>query len=132
MDLSSGISAQRSREVKRQAQTALAGDATNFPMPQLAGIMPELDLGGAYRRDVRSDIPTLLFSGDLDVRTPLEEQAVATAELGQLTRIIVQNGGHDLFESDPAIGGITADFLKGAKVPQQSLRLLPPAPGQSN
>lgn len=130
-DLASGISGSRRREVDRQARTALAGDATNFPMPQLAGAAPELDLGDGYRREVRSAIPTLLFSGDLDVRTPLEEQAVATAGLRRLTKIVVHNGGHDLFESDPTIAEIIATFLKGEPVAQTSLSLKLPGSGRS-
>ena len=128
MDLASGISPSRLTDVDRQARTALAGDATNFPMPQLVGVAPELDLGDGYRREVRSAIPTLLFSGDLDVRTPLEEQAVATAGLRRLTTIIVHNGGHDLFETDPKIADIIANFLKGAPVTQTSITLDLPAP----
>ncbi len=131
MDLASGISGSRQKEVDRQARTALAGDATNFPMPQLADMAPELDLGDRYRREVRSAIPTLLFSGDLDVRTPLEEQTVATAGLRRLTTIIVHNGGHDLFETDPAIARIIATFLKGALVTQKSLTLDLPGSGRS-
>lgn len=131
MDLASGISRSRRGEVDRQARTALVGDATNFPMPQLAGVAPELDLGDGFRREVRSSIPTLLFSGDLDPRTPLEEQAVATAGLRRLTRVVVHNGGHDLFEADPAIADIIASFLKGSPVTRSSLRLKPPLLGGS-
>lgn len=131
MDLASGVNGSRLKEVRLQARTALAGDATNFPMPQLVGVTPELDLGDSYRREVRSAIPTLLFSGDLDARTPLEEQAVATAGLGRLTTIVVRNGGHDLFEAHPAIAGLIVTFLKGAPVAQKSLRLDPPEPSRS-
>ncbi len=127
MDLASGISPAREREVGRQARTALAGDATNFPMPQVAGDVPGIDLGDGFRREVRSAIPTLLFSGDLDARTPLEEQTAATAGLRRLTKVVVHNGGHDLFESDPAIAGRIVTFLEGRKVAQTSLTLVLPA-----
>lgn len=131
MDLASGISRSRRREVDRQAGTALVGDATNFPMPQLAAVAPELDLGDGFRREVRSAIPTLLFSGDLDPRTPLEEQALATAGLRRLTRVLVRNGGHDLFEADPAIADMIATFLKGLPVTRRSLSLKLPEAAQS-
>ena len=130
MDLASGISGSRLRAVRRQAGTALAGDATNFPMPQIADALPKLDLGDGYRREVRSAIPVLLFSGDLDMRTPLEEQAVATAGLSRLTKVIVHNGGHDLFEADPKIAGMIAIFLKGERLTQTSFNIDLPAPGQ--
>ena len=130
MDLASGISGPRLRDVERQARTAVAGDATNFPMPQIATVAPGLALGDDYRREVRSAIPTLLFSGDLDVRTPLEEQAVATAGLRRLTRIVVHNGGHDLFEADPRISAMIGTFLKGGAIRDTSLDLVLPKPGR--
>lgn len=129
MDLASGISASRLGQVERQADTSISGDATNFPMPQIARAVPKLDLGNAFRREVRSAIPTLLLSGDLDVRTPLEEQSVATAGLKRLTRIVVHNGGHDLFEADPRIGQTIAAFFRGEQLTPGSLSLPMPESG---
>ena len=57
----------------------------------------------------------LLLSGDLDVRTPLEEQAEATAGLKRLHRILVRNGGHDLFEAHPDVPAILVDFFSEAE-----------------
>ena len=130
MDLASGISAPRRAAVELQARLALAGTATNFPMPQLTGAVTGLDLGDGFRRDVRSAIPTLLFSGDLDLRTPLEEQVAATTGLRRLTRIVVRNGGHDLFEADPRIAGIVVAFLKGEPVDPSPLAIALPTPRQ--
>jgi pimeloyl-ACP methyl ester carboxylesterase len=126
MDVASGITDARLALIRRQAPATLAGMAVNFPMPQLRGAVPGLDLGDAYRREIRSAIPTLLFAGDLDVRTPLEEQAEATAGLSNLRRIIVRNGGHDLFEAHPDVSGLLADFFSGRPVAVTELSL--PAP----
>jgi pimeloyl-ACP methyl ester carboxylesterase len=126
MDLASGISRKRLGEFGREATTAIVGTATNFPMPQVSGLVPAIDLGDAFRTDVRSSIPTLVFSGDLDLRTPLEEQAAATNGLRRLTTVVVRNGGHDLYETDPAIAGMIATFFKGGNVTQTTLTL-PPA-----
>ncbi|MEA3039854.1 MAG: hypothetical protein QOE79_2367 [Sphingomonadales bacterium] len=130
MDVASGITAARLALVRRQAAASLAGAATNFPMPQLRGAVPGLDLGDAYRREIRSSIPTLLLSGDLDVRTPLEEQAEATAGLTRFHRILVRNGGHDLFEAHPAVAGILVDFFSGRAVRTTEISLPPPRPGR--
>lgn len=131
IDLASGISASRRAIVERQARTALAGDATNFPMPQIAGAVLGIDLGDGFRRDVRSSIPTLLFSGDLDLRTPIEEQAAATAGLSRLTQIVVRNGGHDLYEADPRIAAIVVAFLRGETVDPAPLTIALPTAGGS-
>jgi hypothetical protein len=50
-------------------------------MPQLNGAVPGIDLGDSFRHELRSDHPVLLLAGDLDLRTPLEEQAEAMAGL---------------------------------------------------
>jgi pimeloyl-ACP methyl ester carboxylesterase len=96
-------------------------------MPQLRGSVPGLDLGDGFRREIRSDIPVLLLSGDLDVRTPIEEQAAATAGLTRLHRILVRNGGHDLFEAHPDVPAILTDFFSGRKVRATELTLRPPS-----
>jgi pimeloyl-ACP methyl ester carboxylesterase len=100
--------------------------AVNFPMPQLRGSVPDLDLGDRFRDEIRAPHPVLLFSGDLDVRTPLEEQAVATEGLGNLHRILVRNGGHDLFEAHPDVAGLLVDFFSGRPLTVTELSL--PAP----
>jgi pimeloyl-ACP methyl ester carboxylesterase len=125
-DIASGITDSKLALVRRQAPDSLLGTATNFPMPQLRGAVAGLDLGDGFRREISSDIPVLLLSGDLDVRTPLEEQAEATAGLKRLHRIVVRNGGHDLFEAHPAIPAILADFFAGRKV--KATELVLPAP----
>lgn len=123
MDLSSGVSADRLKAIADQAPNSLLGHTTNFPMPQMQGVVPGLDLGADYRAEIVSDIPTLLFSGELDVRTPLEEQAGATAGLRKLTRIEVRGGGHDLFEAHPAVPVMLADFFSGKAVASGDLMI---------
>jgi hypothetical protein len=62
------------------------------------------------------------------VRTPLEEQAAATAGLTRLHRIVVRNGGHDLFEAHPGVPAILVDFFSGRKVTVTELTLPQPSP----
>jgi pimeloyl-ACP methyl ester carboxylesterase len=126
MDISSGISAPRLALVERQARASLLGSAVNFPMPQLRGTVPGIDLGDRFRREIRSRHPVLLLAGDLDVRTPLEEQEAATAGLRNLHRVLVRNGGHDLFEAHPDVPALLLAFFKGRPVTTTELQL--PAP----
>jgi pimeloyl-ACP methyl ester carboxylesterase len=125
-DIASGITDSKLALVRRQAPDSLLGTATNFPMPQLRGAVPGLDLGDGFRKEIVSSIPVLLLSGDLDVRTPLEEQAAATGGLKRLHRIVVRNGGHDLFEAHPDIPAILTDFFSGRTVTVTELMLPPP------
>jgi pimeloyl-ACP methyl ester carboxylesterase len=123
MDVASGISDARLAQVAREGRDAVVGTATNFPMPQLARALPEMNLAPAFRSDVRSSVPTLVFSGDLDLRTPIEEQDEAIAGLSNATRVTVRGGGHDLFEAHPAIPGLIADFFAGRPVTATELTL---------
>jgi pimeloyl-ACP methyl ester carboxylesterase len=126
MDVSSGVSPGRLALVERQARAALLGRAVNFPMPQLRGAVPGIDLGERFRREIRTDHPVLLLAGDLDVRTPLEEQAAATAGLRNLHRVVVRNGGHDLFEAHPDVPALLIAFFKGRAVTTRELQLPQP------
>ncbi len=126
MDVASGVTDARLAAVQSQAPGSLLGFAINFPMPQLRRALSGLDLGDRYRREVRARHPVLLLSGDLDVRTPLEEQTVATAGLRNLRQILVRNGGHDLFEAHPAVPGLLVDFFAGRQVASRVLSLPPP------
>ena len=126
MDIASGITDERLELVRRQAATGLVGTSTNFPMPQLRGAVPGLDLGDDFRREIRSNHPVLLIHGDLDVRTPLEEQAEATRGLSNAHRVTVRNGGHDLFEAHPEVPALLIDFFLGRPIRIHELTL--PAP----
>lgn len=126
MDIASGISDARLALVRRQAATSLVGTSTNFPMPQLRGVVPGLDLGDDFRREISSDHPVLLLQGDLDVRTPLEEQAAATVGLSNAHRVTVRNGGHDLFEAHPDVPALLIAFFSGREISIDELSL--PAP----
>ena len=126
MDMASGVSGRRLATVRRQAAGSLLGTALNFPMPQLRDAMPSIDLGDRFRHDIRSRHPTLLLSGELDVRTPLEEQSEAVAGLSDVRRILVRNGGHDLFEAHPDVPAILVAFFSGQPTPVRELRLPPP------
>jgi pimeloyl-ACP methyl ester carboxylesterase len=130
MDVASGITDARQALIARQAPASLLGLSVNFPMPQLRGAVPGLDLGDAFRREIRSTLPVLVFEGDLDVRTPLEEQAIATRGLSRMHRILVRNGGHNLFEAHPDVTGILIAFFSGRPVTVRELTLPQPTQGR--
>jgi pimeloyl-ACP methyl ester carboxylesterase len=121
MDLASGISPTRLALVETQARTALLGDALNFPMPHLANAIPGIDLGERFRAPFRSSRPVMVISGDLDGRTSIEEQSDGIRGLSKVTRIIVRNAGHDIFEQEPRLWPLMADFLAARAVPAQEL-----------
>lgn len=126
MDLASGISPQRLALVRREARTAVVGAALNFPMPQLLGAVPGVDLGPAFRTPLRIDHPALLVAGTLDGRTPLAEQDEVAAQFRRKSRVIIDNAGHNAFEAHPDVQSLLVRFFRGETVSDTRLSL--PAP----
>ena len=127
MDLASGISQDRLGRVEREAQTSLLRDALNFPMPHIAGVVPEADLGEDYREPLQSDVSMLLISGDLDGRTYLGAHANIMETLPNATQLIVRNGGHDIYETDISVQNVVVRYFLGEDVPGEDLELEMPA-----
>lgn len=130
MDLSSYASPARLARIRVQADSALLGNAMNFPLMDLREAWPNADLGEDYRGTVRSDVPTLILAGDLDARTPAENAREIAASLARAHVVVVENAAHefDLFGS-PALRPILQDFLANRPVRVKQVEL-PPIPFQ--
>lgn len=126
MDIASGISAKKLAMVEREAKTAVLGDSFNFPMPQLSGAIPGIDLGDRFRASFKTDVPALLIAGTLDGRTPLAEQAEVADQFRRKTQLTVENAGHDVLEAHPDVGPLLVRFFKGEKLGDTTLTLPPP------
>jgi pimeloyl-ACP methyl ester carboxylesterase len=125
-DLASGISPGRLALVRREAKTAVLGEALNFPMPQLLGAVPGVDLGEGFRASFRIDHPALLVAGTLDGRTPMSEQDEVAAQFRRKSRVIVENAGHNVFEAHPDVQALLVRFFRGETVADTQLSLPPP------
>lgn len=126
MDLASGISPARLALVQREAKTAVLGLALNFPVPQLLGVIPGIDLGEAFRAPLVIDHPALLIAGTLDGRTPMSEQDEVAAQFRRKARVTVENAGHNVFEAHPDVQGLMVRFFRGEPVGDTRLSLPPP------
>jgi len=127
MDVASGISATRLAQVEQQAATALLQDYLNFPMPMLNNMDDKLDLGTEFRKVLKSDIPTLLFTGTLDGRTTVEGQKQAVRGLSQLTHVLVHNAGHNLFTASPEVLQMMRDFMADKAITKTDIQLPVPS-----
>jgi pimeloyl-ACP methyl ester carboxylesterase len=127
MDLASGISADRAKQVELEAKTAVLGDSLNFPVYHIRGLLPGVDLGDEFRAPIRTDIPALLIAGDLDGRTPLEEQQDVGKQFTRASWIVVKNAGHDVVLATPAVTPRLVQFFKSEKLAaMESLTNAPP------
>ncbi|MFC3122746.1 alpha/beta hydrolase [Agaribacter flavus] len=111
MDVASGITEKRMNLVDKQAETSLLGYMLNFPMPHLNKSVKGLDLGDDFRQAPVSDVPTLLLSGTLDGRTYLPSQKAAVRGLSNVTHVVIENGGHNVFMLSPDITEAIKAFL---------------------
>jgi pimeloyl-ACP methyl ester carboxylesterase len=125
MDLSSGASAARRQQIAGEARSALLGDAINFPGMYVADAWaPIIDLGKGFRQPVRGNIPTLIFVGDLDPRTPIENGREIAASLSAAKLVVLENATHQFdFFGAPAIRAVLAQFLRGDAVAIDRLTL---------
>lgn len=126
MDLASGISPARLALFEMQAPAGLVGRYLNDPMPQLAGLIPELDLGEDFRTGPVAGHPVLLLTGTLDGRTYPEGQVEAVAGLANVTRVLVRNAGHNLFMTSPLVAEDMHAFMRGEPLPHSEITVEAP------
>jgi pimeloyl-ACP methyl ester carboxylesterase len=119
MDLASGATPARLALVTKEAETALLSDALNFPMPHIMGIRPQIDLGDAFRAPFTSNVPALFISGTLDGRTYPEEAEEEIKGFANRSRLIVENGGHNIYEADQRVAAAVLAYFKGQPVPDR-------------
>lgn len=127
MDVASGVTDERLNLIEQQAPASLVGKMLNFPMPHLNKVIPNLDLGDDFRTKPKSDVPTLLLTGTLDGRTYVQSQYEATAGLSNLTKVTVNNAGHNLFMVSPKVTETIKIFLSDKPVEDKEIEFtLPP------
>lgn len=122
MDIASGISEARYKQVMQQIKTGLLADRLNFGLHHFDDI-PGIDLGDSFRIDPISDVPTLVLSGTLDGRTYIESQAQAVAGLSNAKIIKIENAGHNLFMSSDEVGEAIKTFMRGEKVEKNTISI---------
>ncbi|MHA6288339.1 alpha/beta fold hydrolase [Maricaulis sp. CAU 1757] len=116
MDVASGISPARLARFEAQLADSPVGPYLNFPMPQLAGLWPDMDLGDDFRAGPHGDVPVLVLTGTLDGRTYPESQMEAVAGLSDVTAVTVRHAGHNLFMTSPQVAEAMHRFMRGEDV----------------
>ena len=125
MDLSSGASVERRRQIDRETPNALVGHAINFPGMFLKDAWsPVTDLGEPFRRPVHSQVPTLILVGDLDPRTPVINAREIAATLPAAKVMVLTNATHqfDVFGS-ALVRSALVRFVRGEKIGEETLTL---------
>ena len=123
MDLSSGASKARKKQIKKEAKTALLGDIVNFPFSEMGDVLGNPDLGDEYRSPIKTDIPTLFISGTLDNNTQPFQADEVRKTFKNSTHIVIENAGHESMMTDGKVQQAMVDFLRGQDVSNVKISL---------
>jgi pimeloyl-ACP methyl ester carboxylesterase len=126
MDVASGISRRRFELFEQQVKDSVLGDIVNFPMPHIGHALGVPDLGDSFRAPFKSDVPVLFMSGTLDGRTYPESARELIRHFTRGSHLIVENGGHNLFEASPLIKDVVVAWFRGEAPKVSTLTLAPP------
>jgi TAP-like protein len=116
MDCSSGVSAERLAAINRELPTGLLGRMTNFPFPDICGLMQLPTLPPEFRVPVVSTLPALFISGTLDSNTPPYQAEEVRWGFPNSTHIIVEDAGHESTLPLLDVQKLIVEFLKGGDV----------------
>jgi pimeloyl-ACP methyl ester carboxylesterase/AraC-like DNA-binding protein len=122
MECASSASAERLRQIQRERESTLLGDARNFPFPEVCDVVyervPGLRLPESFRAPLRADVPVLLISGTHDGVTPFSNALEVAAGLSNGRHLLIQGAEHsdDLLISSPLIARGMIEFLRGRPV----------------
>ena len=125
MDISSGVSNARKRQIQKEATTALLGDIVNFPISEMGDVFGNPDLGDAYRSQIRTDVPTLFVSGVLDNNTQPFQADEVRKTFKNSTHIVIDNAGHESMLTEPQVQQTMVQFLRGEDVSKVKIALPP-------
>ena len=117
MHAASGVSPGKKEKIKAQVNQSVFNNAINYPfmaldMHDIAGVQ---DLGEGFRKNVRTDVPALFLSADLDGRTSISDAEAVLTGFTNAAHVICKNISHDFYI--PQSLSLIGDFLKG-KAPQ--------------
>ncbi len=125
MDAASGCSKARRRQIEKEAKTALLGDTVNFPFPGVGEVIGNPDLGDEFRSPLKTEVPTLFFSGSLDNNTPTFQTREVRRLFKRSTHLIVENAGHESMLDKAKVQQTMVAYLRGEDVSQVKIALPP-------
>lgn len=117
MDAASPVSPNRQRAVGRLARRSIFENAVNAPSADFTTALGVEVLPGRWSGRLRTDVPALFISGDLDSRTPPTNAEEVRRGFRTSGHLILRGAGHDndLFLSSPIIVERIRAFLSGER-----------------
>ena len=127
MDCSSFGTKQRLATIIREGKSSMLGDSPDFPFPAICSAWGDLDLGGNFRRPVKSNVPVLFISGTLDGKTPPRNAEEVRKGFPNSFHILIEGAGHgdELFVSSPIIKDVMLEFMRNIPLSTHRITLAP-------
>ncbi|MEM6721707.1 MAG: alpha/beta fold hydrolase [Bacteroidota bacterium] len=125
MDMQSGISEKRQKEVANQINTTILGSTINFLLYEWMQTLDFPQLPTQFREMPINSVNALLLSGTLDGRTYLSSGKEIAKKFKNGQHVIIENAGHDLYMESPVIGDMVLDFFKGKQLNLDRIVLKP-------
>lgn len=118
MHIASGGPVERLKAIEDQEKTALFGRGLNYPFNEkdFVNVWNVPDLGEDFRQPVKSNIPVLFMSGNLDGRASLADTNIIRQGFPNSQHLLIEGGSHNFYALSPAILPAMLDFLSGKKV----------------
>lgn len=122
MDCASWVSPEREALIRAQARDALFGNVENELYDVVCPVLGDaVRLGDGFRAPVRSDVPVLLVSGTLDVKTPPFQAEEVRWGLSRGHHLVVENAGHEDLLTNPEVQRAIGEFLARGTVPTAAI-----------
>ena len=116
MECSSGVTANRQRQIDLEAQSSPFGNTMNLLYPEVCTALPNVDLGDTFRGPLVSNVPVLFVSGTLDSNTPPFQAEELRWGMPNGVHLIVANAGHEDTFGHPEVMAVVGEFLAGRDV----------------
>ena len=122
MDCASFASSTRLKRIRREATTAMLGATIDFPFPAICEGLKLPRLGDKFRAPLRSSLPVLFVTGEMDGRTPISNVEEVSAGFPNHQHLLVAYGGHGILGHPVQTPALLA-FLRGGRIPELRVSL---------
>jgi pimeloyl-ACP methyl ester carboxylesterase len=101
----------------RPGAKSSASAAIDFPFPAICEGLDLPRLADEFRAPLRSSLPVLFVSGEMDGRTPVSNAEEVAAGFPNHQHLIVANAAHGIL-GYPELTPAVIAFLRGQRIPQ--------------
>ena len=111
MDCASNASKGRLQKIEYQNKNSLLAEAINFPFPEVCQYLGLDPLPSEFRSPLKSDVPSMFFSGALDYKTPVSNAQEVAENFSNAILVDDPDGFHSYCNNTECLDQLRS-FLK--------------------